>query len=459
MIYFRSLALLALLVFVASCRHVSPDALPVQINVGQFAGQWDINLDGEFREGDATVDLQPGRHRLRAGFTHIFFDLLGNGTVRLSAEYDKIAAIGGNLSLSILTIPVPVSTGDYRGEWGFARLTPRLSGNHTIRLVPTRATNVDGTKGGTHQLWIADEGSKLWVNVFDKEIITIHEAGNAYSRAAMYDEGTIRFADVEVAVTENTETGIPWSIRGVTDYLSGDHRVTLVADVQYIFQSNSVSLHPTLRFPCQVSPERLNMDGFFFEIGCEIGIGPVVDQENNPDDALCSINLGAAGTEPPRFAQTLSVGRSGRLAQVDFILRQTYEYDGGDVELQIRNTETRDFEGKMVDFPGPELLGAIHVPIESLPPPQTPSKDGFESFDTRHLNIQLQQGDKISIVWTREPYSGNGHANIHFSCANGELGSEDGTYIGGRKFTNQFDADVWTPSNSWLDFRFRTYMD
>lgn len=174
-----------------------------------------------------------------------------------------------------------------------------------------------------------------------------------------------------------------------------------------------------------------------------------LDQSNEPLPVNCSTTLGATTVNPPAFAQTITVGETGTLTRIDFSIQRPADYDAGDVILEIRNVES--------GVPGPVILGSkTFSPSELLAFPTDSS--GLASFDVSDLGIQVTAGEQVGIVWTRNAYFGTGGKNLIFYCSGGTVGDPDGFYVGGGAFNSPDQGATWSSFNSWIDFRFRTYV-
>jgi len=137
------------------------------------------------------------------------------------------------------------------------------------------------------------------------------------------------------------------------------------------------------------------------------------------------------------------------MAEIHFGIQRPSDYAAGDLTLQIRNVVA----GK----PGSIVLGEKVVPaLDLLPFPS----DGLEfvAIDVRDLGIYLGVGNQFAITWTREPYTGTGGKELIFYCTNGPVGDPNGVYLNGEAFYSEGQLSDWTPFDSWMDFRFRTFV-
>lgn len=254
---------------------VTAMAVPVTINTGSYAGLWDIDFDGNFVSGPQVLDLDTGTHWLRTGTYGAFgFSVDAVGQVTLAAEYDGISANGGIGELNILTIPVTIDPDAYAGNWEIGRVRDSLSGYtdfepgiDTVQLVPTEATNQDGSVGGQYRLAIGDAGSALTVNLRADGSMTFSN-----SSAVFDDGGTLRFHNTTISVTDRDATEVPWYIRQVSPnwptYEIGSKTQVVVPEIVYLFQANSASAWFTVSEPCAVSPSVQDMAGVFFDVTC-----------------------------------------------------------------------------------------------------------------------------------------------------------------------------------------------
>jgi hypothetical protein len=431
------------------------NAVEVAIDVGNYQGQFDIDNDGNRLTGSVTVDLEPGWHKIRPS-AQVGFHVDASGLVTLQPDYDGVSANGGLNQLTLLTVPVTIDPVGYEGNWGISWAHPVGQGGATVHLVATNAINQDGSTGGQYTVQIGIGTSKIRLNVLGDGSLEVRDGNDALASAVAVQGSSVLFRNVDVTITDRDESGILWHLREATEYWNvGDLMVTLVPDVRYAFETNvGISEWVWVYEPCATSISSVDANGSVFEIACAPLVSSVLDQENDPGTFTCSATLGPGQAEPPAFAQTVTAGLSGTLAQVQANLYTFFDYDGSDMEVQIRTVETEIRGGNPISVPGSVVLGSKFIAAADLP-----RGLAFAEVDFTDLGIEFSAGDEFAIVWTREPYSGTGRSNIVFACSFGDPGDSEGLYAGGTAFFSQADQSTWGIYSSSTDYQFRTYMN
>jgi hypothetical protein len=173
---------------------------------------------------------------------------------------------------------------------------------------------------------------------------------------------------------------------------------------------------------------------------------PILDQEYDP--GAISAAAGIFGPTPPNFsgiyqdvAQTFTVGLTGQLTSVEFLL-SSIGTPPGDLILDIRGTT-----GGVPNENDASVLGSSVLTATVLGSPAA-----FVSFDLTASNIQVTTGQVLAIVLrSRDSTLGDDYR------ANGD---EGGTYAGGAGYLRSQGTGVW---DAWetgvgpIDFGFKTY--
>lgn len=255
-------------------------AVNVSIDVGNYIGQWDMDIDGNFASGSRTLDLAPGLHRIRPGtVAQVLFNVDASGNVTLAPEYDGISATGGAGTLNLLTVPVQIDPGDYDGKWEISRVSGVKTGNRTVRLVPTEQTNQDGSIGGEYLLSFGLASSAVKVNLRADGSKTFSDGNNAFAGAVFDDFGVLKFRNTNITVTDRDVSGLSWIINQVTPSFgepgtpSGNQTVTVVPEVEYQFQAGASVTWFTVSDPCAVNPGEQDIGGVFFDVTCGVEPG------------------------------------------------------------------------------------------------------------------------------------------------------------------------------------------
>lgn len=146
-------------------------------------------------------------------------------------------------------------------------------------------------------------------------------------------------------------------------------------------------------------------------------------------------------------AQTLTVGASGALEQIDLFLRredQTTE----PLVLDIRTVGSEGFP--TTDDSGATVLGSIEIPASEV----TLDGDWLE-IDVSALGIVIEEGETLALVLQSNQNLGNVAAGYSW------LGDQEGSYTGGSSF-DRFGAGAWRSvfddSTRPADLYFRTFV-
>lgn len=256
----------------------------ISVEPNGFPGLCAINSSGDFKPcGD--VILAAGPHEIRLGtLATIGFSVDGSGVVLPDQNYDGVSASGGDKILTFLTVPVQIDPGGYEGVWSISRVldkatgAPENKGVQTVSLVPTSVQNASGSVGAQYLLSIGDEGSNEVINLAPDTPLTfgagVSETDAMYSLAP----NSVAFRNVTVSVIEETETGVPWQIRQVTQPSSAAYtELVLVPSVSYYMVVKG-------------EPEEFKRPR-----SCKLGDGITLEFPGNPNGGDLAYNVACLG--------------------------------------------------------------------------------------------------------------------------------------------------------------------
>lgn len=273
---FRSIALLVGATFTLPVL-----AVDIDIDPGNFTGQYSLNFDGNFVSGQQTIDIAAGTHSLNPGTAgRVQFTVDASGQVTFGPDFDNISAVGGIGTLDLLTIPVPVAPGTYSGDWEVSRVRSAAPGAETLYLVPSENLNFSGDIGNEYRVSVGVASSAVIVTLRGDGSMAVR-GGNSATPDAMFDDnGTLRFRNATVSVSDRDGAGVAWEIRQVTGPTFGSANLTLVPGVTYLFQANGATQAFSVAQPCAVSPSEVDLNGIVFDLSCGI---PDFDEDGVPD--------------------------------------------------------------------------------------------------------------------------------------------------------------------------------
>lgn len=249
---------------------------PVQIDAGDYAGQWDIRRVTPFVVGDAQLDLVPSlAYQMQVGDAganpgnQFNFQITADGTVQ--APSTDAVSTGPGL-MAFLTRDVAIDVGDYAGSWGVARVNFSTTGSQTVSLVrdlsySVRVANLSFVFGGAFLVDLATDGQ-----------VTVANGTSAIGGIDALD-----FRTVTVGVDPGAFTA-SWSIVSVVQQTGvGTH--DLVPGLSYQLKVGSGSQSQVSTFavadPCMVQPALHQLGAATLEVSCG---PPDADQDGVPDD-------------------------------------------------------------------------------------------------------------------------------------------------------------------------------